>query len=100
MDGHGGLRDGGKPNPTTGVEPEVTTALPRPPLSVLDLAIVTRGGTSTAALAETTALAQRAEALGYRRFWVAEHHNMPSVASTSPPVLMAHLAASTTQNRR
>lgn len=73
----------------------MTTAPQRPPLSVLDLAIVTRGGTSAVALADTTALARRAESLGYRRFWVAEHHNMPSVASTSPPVLMAHLAAST-----
>ena len=79
------------------VDPDVTTG--RPPLSVLDLAIVTRGGTSAAALAETAALAQRAEALGYRRFWVAEHHNMPSVASTSPPVLMAHLAARTERIR-
>jgi luciferase family oxidoreductase group 1 len=72
---------------------------PRPPLSVLDLAIVTEGGTTAAALAGTTALAQRAEALGYRRFWVAEHHNMPSVASTTPPVLMAHLAARTERIR-
>jgi luciferase family oxidoreductase group 1 len=71
----------------------------RPPLSVLDLAIVNEGGTTTDALARTTALAQRAEALGYRRFWVAEHHNMPSVASTTPPVLMAHLAASTSTIR-
>ncbi len=71
----------------------------RPPLSVLDLAIVTREGTSGSALAETTQLAQRAEALGYQRFWVAEHHNMPSVASTSPPVLMAHLAARTERIR-
>ena len=67
----------------------------RTPLSVLDLAIVNAGGTSGEALAATTALAQRAEALGYHRFWVAEHHNMPSVASTTPPVLMAHLAART-----
>ncbi|MEY2566782.1 MAG: hypothetical protein QOE35_1311 [Actinomycetota bacterium] len=72
---------------------------PRPPLSVLDLAIVTAGGTTAEALARSTALARRAEALGYRRFWVAEHHNMPSVASTTPPVLMAHLAASTSTIR-
>ncbi|MEY2477223.1 MAG: hypothetical protein QOG87_2538 [Actinomycetota bacterium] len=71
----------------------------RPPLSILDLAIVNEGGTTAEALARTTALAQRAEALGYRRFWVAEHHNMPSVASTTPPVLMAHLAASTSTIR-
>jgi len=67
----------------------------RPPLSVLDLAVVKKGATSADALADTTALAQRAEELGYRRFWVAEHHNMPLVASTTPPVLMAHLAART-----
>ena len=51
------------------------------------------------ALAATTELARRAEELGYDRFWVAEHHNMPTVASTSPPVLMAHLAASTSSIR-
>ena len=75
------------------------TATARPPLSVLDLAVVTEGGTTAQALAEATVLAQRAEALGYRRFWVAEHHNMASVASTSPPVLMAHLAAKTDRIR-
>ncbi len=54
---------------------------------------------SADALADTTALAQRAEALGYTRFWVAEHHNMPSIASTNPPVLIAHLAAKTSTIR-
>ena len=67
----------------------------RVPLSVLDLAVVSSGQTSADALADTTRLARRADELGYRRFWVAEHHNMPSVASTTPPVLIAHLAAST-----
>ena len=67
----------------------------RVPLSVLDLAIISAGGTSASALAETTTLAQQAEALGYTRIWVAEHHNMPTVASTNPAVLIAHLAAST-----
>ncbi len=71
----------------------------RPPLSVLDLAVVNAGSTSSEALAATTVLAQRAEELGYLRFWVAEHHNMPLVASTSPPVLMAHLAARTERIR-
>ena len=52
----------------------------RPPLSVLDLAIVNGGHTSAEALAATTALAERAEELGYHRFWVAEHHNMPLLA--------------------
>jgi len=68
-------------------------------LSVLDLAIVRSGSTSAEALAETTRLAQQADALGYERFWVAEHHNMAVVASTSPPVLMAHLAANTERIR-
>jgi luciferase family oxidoreductase group 1 len=67
----------------------------RPPLSVLDLALVGEGATSGDALADTTRLARRADELGYVRFWVAEHHNMPTVASTTPPVLIAHLAAST-----
>ena len=44
-------------------------------------------------------MAQLADALGYKRFWVAEHHNMPTVASTAPPVLIAHLAASTSRIR-
>lgn len=69
------------------------------PLSVLDLAIVRSGATSAEALAETTQLARRADALGYERFWVAEHHNMATVASTSPPVLMAHLASHTERIR-
>jgi luciferase family oxidoreductase group 1 len=71
----------------------------RPPLSMLDLAIVSAGSGSADALAATTAVAQRADALGLRRFWVAEHHNMASVASTSPTVLMAHLAARTDRIR-
>ena len=65
------------------------------PLGVLDLATVSHGATSAQALAETTELAQAADRLGYRRFWVAEHHNMDTVASTSPAVLIAHLAAQT-----
>ena len=65
--------------------------------SVLDLAVVSDGKSSADALAATTELAQRAEALGYHRFWVAEHHNMALVASTSPAVLIAHVAASTTR---
>jgi luciferase family oxidoreductase group 1 len=69
------------------------------PRSVLDLATVSAGHTSAQALADTTALARRAEELGYLRFWVAEHHNMPTVASTSPAVLIAHLGASTSSIR-
>ena len=67
----------------------------RVPLSVLELAPVGTGQTSTDALRAATTLAQRVEDLGYGRFWVAEHHNMPGVASTSPGVLIAHVAAAT-----
>ena len=67
----------------------------RLPLSVLDVSLVPVGSTSAEALQATTRLAQRADELGFTRFWVAEHHNMSAVASCSPPVLIAHLAAST-----
>lgn len=72
---------------------------PVTPLSVLDLAVVRDGGSSTDALADTTRLAQHADRLGFRRFWVAEHHNMATVASTTPGVLIAHLAQATEQIR-
>ena len=69
------------------------------PLSVLELATVGSGQSSAEALAATTEVAQAADRLGYSRLWVAEHHNMPAVASTSPPVLIAHLAARTERIR-
>jgi luciferase family oxidoreductase group 1 len=69
------------------------------PLSVLDLAPVAAGTTAGAALRATTELARRTEELGYHRFWVAEHHNMPAIASSAPAVLLAHLAASTSTIR-
>ena len=69
------------------------------PLSVLDTSPVSAGGTSRAALLATTSLAQRADELGYARYWVSEHHAMPAVASTSPGVLLAHLATSTRRIR-
>ncbi|MFJ8578752.1 LLM class flavin-dependent oxidoreductase [Micromonospora sp. NPDC093277] len=65
------------------------------PLSVLDLAPVAANGSAGEALRHTTELARRTEELGYRRFWVAEHHNMPAIASSAPAVLLAHLAAHT-----
>jgi luciferase family oxidoreductase group 1 len=69
------------------------------PLSVLDLSPVAAGTTSGQALSQTTELARRTEELGYRRFWVAEHHNMPAIASSAPAVLIAHLAAATSTIR-
>ncbi len=68
-------------------------------LSVLDLVPVRTDQSTSDALAASTQLAQTADRLGYTRYWVAEHHNMPSVAATSPPVLIAHLAANTSQIR-
>ncbi|GGM86041.1 hypothetical protein GCM10010106_36360 [Thermopolyspora flexuosa] len=65
------------------------------PLSVLELATVGAGTTPSEALAVSTELAKRAEEWGYHRIWVAEHHGMPGVASSSPAVLIAHLAAHT-----
>ena len=68
-------------------------------LSLLELASVVSGGTAEQALAEATAMAQAAEAAGLHRVWVAEHHGMPGVASSSPPVLVAHLASATSRIR-
>ena len=69
------------------------------PLSVLDVAPVPEGFTPGDALRNSLDLAPRVEALGYRRLWVAEHHNMPGIASSSPAVLLAHLAGVTSTIR-
>ena len=69
------------------------------PLSVLDLAPVPAGGSSRQALADTVALARHVERLGYGRFWVAEHHGMPGVASSAPAVLIGAVAAATSTIR-
>jgi luciferase family oxidoreductase group 1 len=68
-------------------------------LSVLDQCPVPAGSTATQALADSLALAEAAERLGYRRYWVAEHHNTSSLASVSPEVLVAAIAARTTTIR-
>ena len=72
---------------------------PAPALSVLDLVPVRTGQTSAQAVAASLDLASAADAAGYRRYWFAEHHNMPAVASTTPPVLMAAAAARTARIR-
>jgi luciferase family oxidoreductase group 1 len=64
-------------------------------LSVLDQSPVREGGTATEALQETIALAVATEAMGYRRFWVAEHHNLGNFAGTSPEILIGQIAART-----
>jgi len=70
-----------------------------PALSVLDLVPVRTGQTSADAVAASMTLARRADELGYRRYWFAEHHNMPAVASTAPAVLVAAAAARTDRIR-
>ncbi|TNC70355.1 LLM class flavin-dependent oxidoreductase [Rubellimicrobium roseum] len=64
-------------------------------LSVLDLCPIVEGGDAAQALRESVALAQEAERLGFRRFWLAEHHNMPGIASSATPLVIQHVAAAT-----
>lgn len=68
-------------------------------LSVLDLVPVRSQQTSAQAISASLAVVEAADRLGYRRYWFAEHHNMPAVASTSPPVLVAAAAARTSRIR-
>ena len=68
-------------------------------LSVLDLLPVRAGQTTAQALTASVRLAQVADAAGMHRYWVAEHHNMPAVAATNPPVLIAMLAGATERIR-
>ncbi|MFH8251454.1 LLM class flavin-dependent oxidoreductase [Microbacterium sp. B2969] len=77
----------------------MSAATSAPALSVLDLVPVRAAQTSAQAVAASLSLAKRADALGYRRYWFAEHHNMPAVASTTPPVLIAAAAARTDRIR-
>ena len=65
------------------------------PLSLLDLAPVTEGGSLHATFENSVKLAQAAEKSGYRRFWMAEHHNMTDIASAATPVLLSYIAART-----
>jgi len=77
----------------------VMSTPPRPALSVLDLVPVRTGQTSAQAVTASLDLVRTADGLGYRRYWFAEHHNMPAVASTTPPVLAAAAAARTSRIR-
>src|ERR1017187_4416501 len=69
------------------------------PLSILDLSPIVQGGTAAEALRRTLDLARHAERWGYRRFWLAEHHSMPGVASAATAVAIAHVAAGTSTIR-
>jgi len=66
-----------------------------PAFSILDLCPIPEGGTAADAFRHSLDLAQHAEAWGYRRFWLAEHHNMPGIASAATSVVIAHVAGGT-----
>src|SRR5438128_9722958 len=65
------------------------------PFSILDLAFITQGATPADALHHSLDLAQHAERWGYRRFWLAEHHNMTGIASAATSVVIGYVAAGT-----
>ncbi|MEO6016038.1 MAG: LLM class flavin-dependent oxidoreductase [Polaromonas sp.] len=69
------------------------------PFSVLDLSPIVRGNTAADAFRNTLALAQHAEKLGFKRFWLAEHHNMPGIASAATAVVIGHVAGGTSTIR-
>jgi luciferase family oxidoreductase group 1 len=69
------------------------------PISVLDLSFITEGSDAAQSLANSRSLAQHAERLGYKRFWLAEHHNMPGIASAATAVVIGHIADGTSTIR-
>jgi len=68
---------------------------PMIPFSVLDLSPINRGATAAAAFRNSADLARHAEGWGYHRYWMAEHHNMPGIASAATSVVIGHVAAAT-----
>jgi luciferase family oxidoreductase group 1 len=68
-------------------------------LSVLDLSPVSSGSNGAQALRNTLEVARLADRLGYERYWLAEHHNLPSVASSAPEVMIGHVASETSSIR-
>src|SRR6476660_5439846 len=69
------------------------------PFSVLDLSPIAEGSDAARALRNTLELAQHAERWGYRRYWLAEHHNIPGVASAATSVVIGHVACGTSRIR-
>src|SRR5262245_46501283 len=69
------------------------------PLSVLDLSPICAGGSARDAFRNTLDLARHVEKWGYRRYWLAEHHNLPGVASAATAVVIGHVAAGTSTIR-
>src|SRR6185295_15068491 len=65
------------------------------PFSILDLSPIPKGANAAGALRNTLELAQHAERWGYRRYWLAEHHNMPGIASAATSIVIAHVAGGT-----
>src|SRR4249920_1036984 len=65
------------------------------PFSILDLSPIPKGASAAVALRNTLELAQHAESLGYKRYWLAEHHNMPGIASAATAIVIGHVAGGT-----
>jgi len=78
---------------------QVSARLASTPLSILDLAHIGQGGTPGEAFRNSAVLAQRAESLNYKRFWLAEHHNIRGVACSATSVLIGHIANATSKIR-
>lgn len=68
-------------------------------LSILDQSVALAGQGEDAAIRDTLALAEQAEALGYARFWLSEHHGLPTIVGSAPEILMAAVAARTRRIR-
>jgi len=86
-------------NPRMPNQTQVNSRLSKTPLSILDLAHLRQGGTVADAFNNTLDLARHAEQWGYKRFWLAEHHNIPGVACSATSVLIGHVAAGTSSIR-
>ena len=69
------------------------------PFSILDLSPVAEGSTVSQSLASSARMAQKAEEFGYKRFWLAEHHGMPGIASAATAVVIGHVGAATKRIR-
>src|SRR5690349_17116786 len=69
------------------------------PFSILDLSPIPKGASPADALRNTLALAQHAEKLGYQRYWLAEHHNMPGIASAATSIVIGYVAGGTRRIR-
>src|SRR3546814_12944111 len=69
------------------------------PFSILDLSPIAEGGTAAESFRNTLDIAQHGERWGYKRYWMAEHHGMPGIASAATSILISHVAAGTSTIR-